>query len=123
MEWALVDGAISEKAQTAATNSLVFEGESNSQAERSLSADNAMPAPIIFVRRKEMHRSPLPFGTTSGFAEEFGHARLHVHADSQRMSVIAVCRDDVVVFPQQGHRPNGDGFLARVQMEETSHPS
>ena len=74
---ALVDRTVADVGEATAFEVFVFEGVGDAQAERGLSGDDPVAAPEIFVRREEVHRAPLPFGASGGFAEEFGHAFVH----------------------------------------------
>ena len=74
---ALVDCTIAEVGEATTLEALVFEGVGNAEAERGLSGHNSVAAPEIFIRREKVHRAPLPFRTSGGFAEKFGHALVH----------------------------------------------
>src|SRR4051812_27190214 len=65
-----------------------------------------------------MHRAAFALRATGGFAVELGHERLRVHTDRDRVTVVAVRCDHVVVLAHQGAAADGDGFLADVEMEE-----
>ena len=118
---ALVDRAVAEVGKTATFEALVFEGESDAETERRLAGHDAVPAPVIFVRREKVHRPALALRATGGLAEEFGHAFIHRHADHEGVSVVAVSGDGVVVRSHEREGADGDGFLADIQMQEAAH--
>ena len=56
---ALVHGAVAHEAERAAFEAMVFEAVGESETERGLAADDAVAAPVIFIRRKKVHRAAL----------------------------------------------------------------
>ena len=80
-----------------------------------------MTAPVILVRRKEMHRAALAFRAARGLAVKLRHALIHTHAGSERMSMIAISGDDMIVVPQKRNRSHRDRFLADIKMEKSAH--
>lgn len=97
VECALVDGTIAEVAEGAAFEAFVFEAVCEAEAEGGLAGDDAVAAPVVFVGGEEVHGAAFSFGAAGGFAEEFGHAFVHVHADGEGVGVAAVGGDVVVV--------------------------
>ncbi len=94
---------------------------SQTEAERSLPADDAVATPIVFVRSEEVHRTALALRATGLLAIHFRHALVHAHADGERVAVIAVGGDEMIVLSGKGNRSDGDRFLADVKVEETAH--
>jgi hypothetical protein len=65
-----------------------------------------------------MHRAPFTLGAAGRLAQELGHGRVGAHPSRERMAVIAIGRDHVIVFPEHADRAHGDRFLTAVLMEE-----
>ena len=56
---ALIDGSVTQVAKAASFETFVFQGEGKAGAEGGLAADDSVAAPVIFVRRKKVHRAAL----------------------------------------------------------------
>ena len=67
-----------------------------------------------------MHRTAFALGAAGDAAGEFGHALVHAHADHQAVAVVAVARDNMVVFAEKGDRAGGDRLLADVKVQEAA---
>ena len=63
----------------------------------------------------------MPFEQPRGFAVEFGHDRIRRHAFRDSLAVLAITRDDVIVWPQSRDGADADRFLADVQMAEAAN--
>ena len=57
---------------------------------------------------------------TGGFAEKFRHAGVRARAASERVRVIAIGGDQVIIGPRRGDRADDDGFLADVKMTKAA---
>ena len=68
-----------------------------------------------------MHRAALALGTPRRLAEKFCHALIHAHSHRQRVAVVAISRDDMVVGAHQRAGANSHAFLADVKMEKSTH--
>ena len=121
VEAALVHRAVAEEAHGRAFQPLVFQPIGQPEPERRLSADDAVAAPIVLVRREEVHRAALAFRAARGFAIKLGHALVHAHADGEGVAVVAVGGDDVVIVAHERAGADGDGFLADVEVEKAAH--
>ena len=121
MVGALVDRPIAQKAKAAAFQPFVFQTIGQSEAQGGLARDNSVSAPVILIRRKVVHRSALAPRASRGFAEQLRHAGVHVHADRQRVTMIPVGGDHVVIFSHQRNRPECNRLLANVEMQKTTH--
>ena len=67
-----------------------------------------------------MHRAAFALGATRGLAVELGHASIHRHASHERMAVVAITRDVVVVLSRYGKCTDGNRFLSDVEVEEAA---
>src|SRR5207244_152136 len=81
---------------------------------------NAVTAPEIFRGVEIMHRTALAFRAAGRLAVELGHERFRVHADGDRVAVIAVSSDHVIVLAHQRTATDRDGLLANVEMKKAA---
>ena len=121
VEATLVHRAVAHEAHRRALHSLVFQCVGEAEAERRLPADDAVAAPVVFVRREEVHRAALALRAAGGLAKQFGHALVHGHSDCESMAVATVGGDDVIVVAHERYASYGHGFLAIVEMQEAAH--
>ena len=119
----LIDRPVSQKAETGALESLVFQSVGKPQPQRRLPGNNPVPTPIIFVGSEVMHRTTFAVRTTGGLPKQLRHAGLQIHPHSQRMSMVAIGGDDMIVRSHQGYRPHSNSLLADIQMEKPPHLS
>ena len=94
----MVGGSIPHEAKAGPLCSLVFDGIGNAESKWSLSADDTVTAPKVFVGREKVHRATLTLRAPRFLAVEFGHALVHLHAYGDGMTMIPVGRDDVILF-------------------------
>ena len=99
----------------------ILQGETESQAQRSLARNDAVAAPEILVRSEEMHRAAFAFRATGLLAEHFRHAFVHAHAYGERVTVVSIGRDEMVVGAAERNGADGYRFLADVKMQKASH--
>lgn len=121
MHGSLVNRAVAHEAQAAAFEALVFHGIGDASSEWRLAADDAVPAPVILVRREEVHRASFSARAAGGFALKLGHAFVHRHADCQGVPVIAISGDDVVVVAEEVASAYGNGLLADVEVKKSAN--
>ena len=73
------------------------------------------------LRRKHMHRPALALRDTRGTAGQFRHDQIGINTICQHMPMVTIAGDDAVFARRQcGLKPNGDGFLADVQMAKST---
>ena len=118
---ALVHRAVAHETERAAFQTFVFEPVSESQPERCLTADDSVSAPVVFVGSEKVHRSALATRATGGFSKKFCHAFIHAHSHSEGVSVVAVGRDDMVVFTHERNGSHGYRLLPDIEVEESTH--
>src|SRR4051812_33321907 len=68
-----------------------------------------------------MHRAPLPFRAAGRLAKEFRHALVHVHPECERMAVVAVSGDDMVIDAEQRAGADGHALLPDIEMEKAAN--
>ncbi len=67
-----------------------------------------------------MHRPALALGAAGDLAVDLGHEGLGIHADRDRVTVIAVRGDHVVVGAHQRTATDGHGLLADIEVEKAA---
>src|SRR5207248_2159485 len=70
---------------------------------------------------KKMHRTAQPARAARLFAKQFRHARIGGCASSERVGVITVCRNDIIIIAYSGHRACYDCFLPNVEMAKPAN--
>src|SRR5438067_5512000 len=68
-----------------------------------------------------MHRAAFACGTASGLAVKLSHDFVGRHPFSQRMAVIAVASQHVIVWAQRGDSPHSDSLLSYIEMAEAAY--
>src|SRR2546423_15606159 len=69
---------------------------------------------------EKMHRPTESTGTTGIFAKKFGHAGIGAGSADQRVGVIAIGGDKVIVDPNSRDRAGHDRLLADVKMTKAA---
>ena len=121
MELALVHGAVSEEDQDDSVLLLHLDAEAYADADGHLPADYGVSAHEVLLCVEQVHRAALAAARPGGPAAQLGHARLGVHTSGQRVAVVPVVSDDVVLRLKRADSANGHSFLAYVQVEEASY--
>ena len=67
-----------------------------------------------------MHRTAEAARATGRFAEKLGHAGVGAGAASERMRVIAIGGDQVIIRPRRRDRAGHDRFLPDVKMTKAA---
>ena len=75
------------------------------------------PRKFVFAA-EQVHRAALALRAAGGLAEQLGHHGPRRDAARDRLPVVAVGGDHVVVVAQHGDRAGADGFLSDVQVAE-----
>src|ERR1700731_1674987 len=120
MKSSLVDRAIAKKTKRNPIFISIFAREGQSGREWNMRADNGVPTVHVILAIEEMHRAAETARAAGFFAEEFGHAGLGTGSARERVGMIAVRGDDVVVTSRRRDRTTDDGFLADVKMAEAA---
>ncbi len=84
-------------------------------------ANNGVPAVHVTAAIEKMHGTAQPARTTGFLAEKLRHARIRAGAAGERMCVIAIRRDDVIVVPHGRDGAGDDRFLSNVKMAEAAY--
>ena len=118
---ALVDGAVAEIGQAGAAVAAILVLQGQAGAEADLRADDAVAAVKAVFDAEHVHGAALALGNAGGAAGEFGHDHFGVDAIGQHVAMVAVTGDDAVAADFHGRlEPDGDGFLADVEVAEAA---
>ena len=117
---ALVDGAVAEVADADPILAPVLDGEGDAGGQRDVAADDGVAAEKPLLDVEEVHRAALAPGAARHLAQQFRHARPGRHAPGQGVAVIAIGRDQIVVFPEHADRTDRHGLLPAVLVEEAA---
>src|SRR5207248_651368 len=120
VERTLVNRAIAKKTKRDAIFISIFAREGQSRGERDVRADDGMSAVHVVAAIEKMHGSAETARATGFLAEQLGHTRISARSARERMSVIAISGNDVVVTTRSGNRAADDCFLANVKMAEAA---
>jgi hypothetical protein len=88
-----------------------------------LPADDGIPSHEVDLGSKQVHRAPLPLAQTSRLAEQLSHHPFWVSPTHDRLGVLAVGGEDVIVFVQGSGSTGRNGFLAAVEMQKAGDVS
>src|SRR4051794_6305585 len=121
MKRALVDRAVAEKAKRNSILFSIFAGKREAAGQRNVSPDNGVTAVHVPWFVEVMHRAAKAAGHAGLFSEELGHASVGRCSTRQRVGVIAVSGDDVIVIAHSGNGADDDRFLPDVKMTETTN--
>ena len=120
VERADVHGRLTEEAQADLVASPVPDREAEPRRERDVPADDAVTAHEPLRRVEEVHRPALTLRAPRRLAEQLRHDRGGGDAPGERLPVLAIRADDVIVVAQRGERADRHGLLADVEMAEAA---
>ena len=111
--------AASPKKQSATCRLLlVLDGEGHAGRQRDVGADDRVPAEHPVLDVEQVHRAALAARHARIAPEQLGHDAARVAALHQRVHVVAIGAEDVVVGLERGHRANRHRLLADPQVTE-----
>ncbi|GAC1462555.1 MAG: hypothetical protein PVSMB1_13220 [Gemmatimonadaceae bacterium] len=114
----LIDRAIPEigEANSAVLGISVLEGET--RAERNLGADDAVSTEEVGLGIEDVHGATLAPGASGVAAEQLGHDRTGADSARERLAVVPISRDHVIVWADHRHNAGRDRFLPDVEVTE-----
>src|SRR3989441_13180735 len=118
VEGADVDRRLPEVTEAHLVAALVLDGEPDPGPERDMPAHDPVPPHESLPDVEQMHRAALALRAPGGFAEQLGHHRAGGDAARQRLAVLAVGGDDVIVVAQRRERADRHRLLSDVEMAE-----
>ena len=120
MERAGVHDRLAHEADAHLVAAAILDREADARAERHVRADDAVAAEEVQALVEHVHRAALAARAAVDAAEQLGHHRARRHAARERLPVIAIGRDDVVVGAEHRQRPGAHRFLADVEVAEAA---
>ncbi len=120
MERALVDRAVAEKAERDPIFAAVFCRESHPRGERDVRGDDRVPAVHVALLVEVMHRAAETARAARRLAKKFRHAGIRTRAAGERVCVIAIGGDQVIIRPGGRDRARDDRFLSDVKMAKAA---
>ena len=120
MERTDVGCRLAEVRQRHLVGAAILGGEREARTQWNLPADDAMSTHEVQRHVEQVHRAALALRASRRLAEQFRHDRSRCHAARQRLSVLAVGADYVVVGTKCGECANRHGFLPDIQVAEAA---
>src|SRR5690606_10675498 len=120
VERTLTHRTVTHVAHADATSLLVFLSKRDSGAKGNLATDDTVSTKEIVLLVKDVHGATLAFGDARCLAEKFGHNKFRVRPQRQRVRVVAIGGDPLIVFGQGRHCAGGASFLTYVQVAEAT---
>jgi len=110
-----VHRSFAEKADAHFVAAQVLAGERETGSEGYVAADDAVAAHEAFLGIEEVHGAALALGAARRLPEQLRHHRVGRDPLDERLAMLAVGADDVVVVLQRRERADGDRFLSDVE--------
>src|SRR6266571_2503310 len=123
MKRALINSSFTEEAESYLICLSVLAGESHAGRQRNLPANDCMAAEKIQLVAEQVHRTPFASRTAARLTIEFGHNRVRRYAFGNRLAVLAITCQDVIVGTDGRNRTDADRLLANIQVTETANLS
>ena len=120
MEGAVVDGRFAEEAGDDLVAAAILDGEGDARGDRDVATDDAVAAEEVAALVEEVHRAALAAHAAVGAAEELGHDRAGGEAARERLPVVPVRGDHVVIGAKHREGAGGDRFLSDVEVAEAA---
>jgi len=98
----------------------VLDGEAHAGRDGHMATDDAVPAEEAELLVEHVHRAALAARAAILPPEQLRHDGARCHAPRERLPMIPIGRDDVVVGTEQRDDAGGDGFLPDVQVAEAA---
>jgi hypothetical protein len=115
-----VDHRLAHEADADLVAVAVLDRERDAGRERHVAADDAVTTKEVGLPVEEVHRAALAARAAIDATEELGHHGPRRDAARERLPVVPVGRDDVIVGTQHRQRAGADAFLADVQVAEAA---
>ena len=112
--------APSPKKQSTTSSGLRCLREPDAGGDRHVAADDGVAAAEVPFGRRRGASSRRGRADAGGACRKLGHEARGSHAARQRVAVVAVVRDDVVVGAQRRIAPTADRLLADVEVQEAA---
>jgi hypothetical protein len=120
VECARCNRALAKEAGADAVLALHAVSQCQGHCHRQATADNRIAAIEAPFAVEQVHGAAAAMGTAIPLAKHLGHDGIHRYAAHQRITVLAVGRDDIVLRRQGMQRAHSDRFLADIQVKEAA---
>jgi hypothetical protein len=121
VERPLVVGRVAEEADRDRVAALHLERHGEAGGQRERTADERVPAHEVTLCVEDVHRAAEAARAAGRLAVQLGHHLLGRDSTHERVDVVPVPGDDVVVARTgRGHDPVGARFLSWIEMEEAT---
>ena len=120
VEGAAVHRSLAEEAEAHLVAAAILHGEAHAGGERDVPAHDAVAAEEVDVAIEEVHGAALTLGAAVGAPEELRHYRSRRHAARQRLAVLPIGAQHVVVFAERRDGAHAHRFLTDVQVAEAT---
>ena len=123
MECALGDRPFAEEAdrdRVAPLQRLALQRQRQTDGQGQTAGDDRVATPEAGGAVEQMHGPAVATRATLLLAIHLSHDRVHRHPAQQRMAMLAVGGDHIVLRLQVGHHPSGDRLLADVEVQKTA---
>ena len=120
VEGAGVHHRLTHEANDHLIGAAILDGEADPGRNGHVPAHNPVSAEEVGIAIEEVHRAPLPASHAIAATEQFGHDRARRYAAGQRLSVIAVGGDDVVIGAEHRNSTGAARLLPDVEVAEAA---
>ena len=112
--------SLAEEAHTHLVPAAILDGEADAGRNRNVSTDDSMTAEEICLGVENVHGPALSTRAAGLAAEQLGHDGSRAHSARERLTVITVRGDYVVVGANHGHHAGRDCFLSDIEVAESA---
>src|SRR5258705_6799966 len=116
VEGALIYGGLAKETKGHAVSTLILRRESSSGSQGNLSPDDCMSAQKIHAAVEHVHRATFASRTARFLAKQLRHYRFGRHSFGQRMRMLSITRQDIVVCPDGGDSAYCNSLLSNIKM-------
>src|SRR5258706_8703870 len=112
--------ALAKEAERARAVAGVLRRKRRARRDRHVAADDAVAAEEVLALVEDVHRAAEALHASRLLAVELGQDRARRHALGVRVTMLAIGRDDVVLWLERGGRADAHRFLADDEVEEAT---
>src|ERR1041385_2715687 len=120
VERTLVDRPVAKKTKCDPIFIPILRRERHSDCERHVGGDDRVPAIHVAFLVEVMHRAAQSARAAGRFPEQLRHAGVRARSASERVSMIAISRYQIIIRPRRCDRAADYGFLPDIEMTEAA---
>jgi len=113
-----VDGRLSEEADANLITTAILDRESDSGGDRNVATHDAMSAEEVCLGVEDVHGAALAARGSCVAAKQLGHDCSRADSACERLPMIAVGGDHVIIGTDHRHHAGRDRFLSDVEVQE-----